>query len=91
MMNGKAATLLLSLSMNANLNTRQRFFQSGGESMWDEEVNVVDERVERAWEALKYQVRLQDLVEILDWGRIGEEDDEDDNDDNDEVVMSVDS
>lgn len=79
-----------SAPLSASLTTRRRFFQSAAGSRWDEELNVVDERVERALEALKYQVRAQDLVGIVDRGRIGEDgDDEDDEDD--EVAMSVDS
>jgi hypothetical protein len=83
-MNGKAA-------MNANLATRRRFFQSVPGSKWDEELNVVDERAERAREALKYQVRPQDLVGIVDRGRIGEDEDDEDDEAEDEVAMSVDS
>lgn len=43
--------------------------------------------VEKAWEALKYQVRARDLVGIMDRGRIGEDGDDED----DDVAMSVDS
>lgn len=51
---------------------------------------MVDEKVERAREALKYLVGPQDLVGIVDGGRIGEDEDEDD-DEVDEVAMSVNS
>jgi hypothetical protein len=50
--NGKAASVGGVGSMNANLMTRRGFFQSAAGSRWDEELNVVHEKVERAREAL---------------------------------------
>jgi len=41
--------------MSANQMTRRRFFQSAAGSRWDEELNVIDERVEKARDTLKYQ------------------------------------
>jgi len=91
-MNGKGSSSVGGVvsNMNATLMTRRRFFQSAEGSRWDEELNVVDERVERARDAWKYQVRPQDLVGIVDRARIGE-DDEDEDEEEDEVTMSVDS
>jgi len=91
-MNGKGSSSMGSVvgNMNATLMTRRRFFQSTEGSRWNEELNVVDEKVERARDALKYQVRPQDLVGIVDRGRIGEDEDEEDEEE-DEVTMSVDS
>jgi hypothetical protein len=73
-------------SMNANLMTRRRFFQSAAGSRWDEELNVVDEKVERAREA---NIRLghRTLLELWTEARIGEDEDEED----DDKDMSVDS
>jgi hypothetical protein len=84
-MNGKGSP-----SFVGGMMTRRRFFQSAVGSRWDEELNVVDEKVERARDALRYQVGPQDLVGIVDRGRIGEDEDEEDEDE-DEVAMSVDS
>jgi len=57
--NGKAMPSVGGL--NTNLMTRRRFFQGSVGSKWGEELNVVDERVERAREALKYRVGPQGL------------------------------
>jgi len=84
-MNGKATGSM----GHMNLTTRRRFFRSAAVSRWDEEVNVVDEKVERVRDALRYyQLRLHDLVEIVDRAMIGE--DEEDEEDEEEVAMSVD-
>ncbi len=72
--------------------TRRRFFQSVV-GKWDDELSVVDSRVEMSREAYKHQVCPQDLVGLVDRVRQNDaygEDDEDEEDD-DDVAMSVDS
>jgi hypothetical protein len=72
--------------------TRRRFFQSVV-GKWDDELSVVDSRVEMSREAYRHQVSPQDLVGLVDRVRqnnvYGEDKDEDEEDD-DDVVMSAD-
>lgn len=73
--------------------TRRRFFQSGA-GKWDDELSVVDSRVDMTREAYKHQVCPQDLVGLVDKVRQNDaygEDDEEEDEEDEEVAMSVDS
>lgn len=72
--------------------TKRRFFQSVV-GKWNDELNVVDSRVEMSREAYRHQVCPQDLVGLVN--RVGQntaygEDKDEDEDDDDDVVMSAD-